>query len=111
MIPASIPPIRDLAGKTTAVSTDPNGHGTAMAGIIAAGVDNGTGIAGVAYDGVTVMPVTVMGADGIGYDSDIIDGHHTRSPTAPTSSSWPSAALASQWPSRMRSNYASGGTA
>ena len=68
----------DLAGKTTAASTDPNGHGTAMAGIIAAGVDNGTGIAGVAYDGVSVMPVTVMGADGTGYDSDIIDGHRVR---------------------------------
>ena len=53
---------------------DPNGHGTAMAGIIAAGVDNGTGIAGVAYDGVTIMPVTVIGADGTGRDIDIIAG-------------------------------------
>ena len=30
---------------------DPNGHGTAMAAIVAAGVDNATGIAGVGYRG------------------------------------------------------------
>ena len=55
-------------------TTDPNGHGTAMAGIIAAATDNGQGIAGVGYAGVKVMPVTVLGADGIGQDSDIIEG-------------------------------------
>ncbi|MFZ5854973.1 MAG: S8 family serine peptidase [Chloroflexota bacterium] len=54
--------------------TDPNGHGTWMAGIIAAATDNGEGIAGVAYAGVQVMPVTVLGADGTGLDSDIIEG-------------------------------------
>ena len=32
------------------------------------------GIAGVAYDGVQVMPVPVLGADGTGQDSDIIEG-------------------------------------
>ncbi len=32
------------------------------------------GIAGVGYDGVKVMPVTVLGADGTGQDSDIIAG-------------------------------------
>ncbi len=55
-------------------TTDPNGHGTWMAGIIAAATDNGTGIAGVGYAGVRVMPVTVLGADGLGQDSDIIEG-------------------------------------
>ena len=45
-----------------------------MAGIVAAETDNGTGIAGVGYAGVKVMPVTVLGADGIGQDSDIIEG-------------------------------------
>ncbi|MBI2764162.1 MAG: S8 family serine peptidase, partial [Chloroflexi bacterium] len=54
--------------------TDPNGHGTWMAGIVAAATDNGEGIAGVAYSGVQVMPVTVLGADGTGLDSDIIEG-------------------------------------
>ena len=55
-------------------STDPNGHGTAMAGIVAAETNNAEGIAGVGYAGVTVMPVTVLGADGTGQDSDIIEG-------------------------------------
>src|SRR3954453_9657139 len=53
---------------------DPNGHGTAMASIVAAGTDNGTGIAGVGYQGVSVMPVKVLGADGNGQDSDIVRG-------------------------------------
>ncbi len=76
----------DLAGQFADTSTfynaidptsgvsDPNGHGTQMAGIIAANTNNATGIAGVAYDGVTVMPVTVMGANGTGTDIDIIAG-------------------------------------
>jgi hypothetical protein len=53
---------------------DPNGHGTAMAGIVAAATDNGIGIAGIGFDGVRVMPVTVLDADGLGQDSDIIEG-------------------------------------
>ena len=53
---------------------DPNGHGTAMAGIVAAETNNGIGVAGVGYDGVRVMPITVLGADGTGQDSDIIQG-------------------------------------
>ncbi|HEY3091867.1 MAG TPA: S8 family serine peptidase, partial [Vicinamibacterales bacterium] len=55
-------------------TTDPNGHGTWMAGIVAASTDNGIGIAGIGYAGVRVMPVTVLGADGTGSDSDIISG-------------------------------------
>jgi thermitase len=58
----------------SAGTTDPNGHGTAMAGIVAAKTNNGAGIAGVGYAGVKVMPVTVLGADGTGQDSDIING-------------------------------------
>ena len=53
---------------------DANGHGTWMASIAAATVNNGTGIAGVGYDGVSVMPVKVLSADGTGQDSDIISG-------------------------------------
>ncbi len=53
---------------------DPNGHGTAMASIVAAQTDNGVGVAGVGYSGVSVMPVKVLGADGTGQDSDIVAG-------------------------------------
>src|SRR5207249_11711985 len=54
--------------------TDPNGHGTWMAGILGSETNNGAGIAGVAYDGVRIVPVRVLGADGTGLDSDIITG-------------------------------------
>ena len=53
---------------------DPNGHGTWMAGIVAAHTDNGEGIAGVAFAHVKVLPITVLGADGRGYDSAIVSG-------------------------------------
>ena len=55
-------------------TTDPNGHGTWLAGIVAAQTDNGEGIAGVAYAGVKLVPVQVIGANGEGQDSDIIAG-------------------------------------
>src|SRR5437879_9230890 len=75
----------DLAGKVVPGTsildgsngmTDPSGHGTWLAGIIAAQTDNVPveGIAGVAYAGVTVMPVTVLNVAGEGQDSDIIAG-------------------------------------
>jgi subtilisin family serine protease len=73
----------DLAGNLVAgasmidgasATSDPNGHGTAMAGIVAAETGNGAGIAGVGYAGVRVMPITVLGADGTGQDGDIING-------------------------------------
>ena len=55
-------------------TADANGHGTWVASIAAANVDNGLGIAGVGYAGVSVMPVKVLSADGTGQDSDIIAG-------------------------------------
>jgi subtilisin family serine protease len=54
--------------------TDPSGHGTALAGIIAAQTGSAEGIAGVAFAGVRVMPVTVLNANGEGWDSDVIAG-------------------------------------
>src|SRR4029078_8922983 len=75
-------PQHALAGKLvsgtslvgTSATTDPNGHGTAMAGIVAAAADNGIGIAGVGYNGVSIMPVCVLGAEASGRDSDVIEG-------------------------------------
>ena len=54
--------------------TDPHGHGTQVAGIVAANTDNAAGAAGVAFAGVQVMPVTVLDANGEGLDSDVIAG-------------------------------------
>ncbi|MGB9082590.1 MAG: S8 family serine peptidase, partial [Desulfuromonadaceae bacterium] len=53
---------------------DPSGHGTWLAGIAAAATDNGAGIAGIAFGGVQIMPVSVLNAGGTGQDSDIIAG-------------------------------------
>src|SRR2546425_7245783 len=55
-------------------TVDPNGHGTAMAGIAAAKVDNLIGIAGVAYNDAPVAPVQVLRSDGTGLDSDVVAG-------------------------------------
>jgi hypothetical protein len=55
---------------------DSTGHGTWLAGIVAARTDTSPleGIAGVAFAGVQVMPVTVLNANGEGLDSDVIAG-------------------------------------
>ncbi len=51
---------------------DDNGHGTHVAGIIGA-INNAIGVVGVAPK-VSLMPVKVLGANGSGYYSDIIEG-------------------------------------
>lgn len=55
-------------------NSDPNGHGTALAGIAAANVNNAVGVAGVAYARATVSSVQVLQPDGTGLDSDVIAG-------------------------------------
>jgi subtilisin family serine protease len=50
-------------------ATDDNGHGTAVASIIAA-ANNGVGLTGAAYD-AELMILKVLNADGAGYASDI----------------------------------------
>ncbi len=58
-------------------STDPNeamdvfGHGTSVAGVIAAAPNNGVGIPGLGFP-ARIVPVRVYGADGDGQDSDLI---------------------------------------
>ncbi|MEU4290928.1 S8 family serine peptidase [Kribbella sp. NPDC026596] len=52
---------------------DDNGHGTMVAGIIAASTNNGAGVAGVGWSS-KVMPVKVAGANGIANDLDLVEG-------------------------------------
>jgi len=52
---------------------DDNGHGTAVAGVIGATGNNGTGIAGMDW-ATRIMPVKVVDASGSGYTSDIAKG-------------------------------------
>lgn len=52
---------------------DEDGHGTHVAGIIAAASDNGIGVSGAA-PGVVVMPVKVMGDDGSILEQTVAEG-------------------------------------
>lgn len=60
-------------GIAAGAASDDNGHGSMVSGIIAAGTDNGTGIAGVAWN-AKVMPVKVLDSNGYGDDSNVVDG-------------------------------------
>lgn len=51
---------------------DPQGHGTHVAGIVAARAGNGRGGAGIAPQ-ARVMPLRVLDADGAGWNSDIAE--------------------------------------
>jgi subtilisin family serine protease len=72
----------DLAGRLDLVNAkdfvdggapdDTNGHGTHVAGIVAANHDNGVGVAGIAPK-ATVLPVRALDANGDGEWADVLD--------------------------------------
>jgi subtilisin family serine protease len=53
--------------------TDGYGHGTHVAGTIAASTNNALGVASIA-PGVTIMPIKVLDSNGYGFWSDFLDG-------------------------------------
>ncbi|MCO5168344.1 MAG: S8 family serine peptidase [Planctomycetes bacterium] len=69
---ARLVPGYDFVNQTATLSDD-NGHGTAMAGIIAAEGDNGEGVVGVAY-GARVLPIKVADAMGVASVADVAAG-------------------------------------
>jgi len=52
---------------------DDNGHGTHVAGIVAAVANNATGVAGAA-PGVKILPVKVLNSQGSGWSDDVAQG-------------------------------------
>jgi serine protease len=63
----------DFVDGTEGTATDENGHGTHVAGTIAAITGNGAGVSAVAPD-ARILPVRVLGANGTGYMSDAASG-------------------------------------
>ena len=61
------------ARSSSALAQDDNGHGTHVAGTIAAVTNNGVGVAGVA-PGARVLPVKVLDAAGEGSETDVARG-------------------------------------
>ncbi len=53
--------------------SDDHGHGTMVAGVVAARANNGIGVAGACWR-CSVMPVKVIGANGLGSAADIAEG-------------------------------------
>lgn len=69
----SVLPGKDYVNAGSDARIDPNGHGTHVAGVIAAHVNNGLGIAGAAPD-VRILPIRVLDANGGGVASNVAKG-------------------------------------
>jgi serine protease len=63
----------DLVGRCGSGQADGHGHGTHVAGIIAARAGNAVGVAGLAQ-GTKILPVRALGNDGSGSDVDVASG-------------------------------------
>lgn len=61
----------DVTAGAAGVSSDPEGHGTAVASIIGAAANNGRGIAGALWN-VTIVPYKVVDQSGTIYESSVI---------------------------------------
>lgn len=68
-----VAPGRDLVDESGTGGTDPHGHGTHVAGVIAAQATNGVGGAGLAR-GARILPIRVLDAQGRGYDAEVAEG-------------------------------------
>lgn len=67
-------PGRDMTTRAVLpADTDPNGHGTHLAGIVGAIADNERGGSGTA-PGVAILPVRVLDASGAGFSSQVAAG-------------------------------------
>lgn len=78
------PSYADFAGKVrmdlgydfvnhSKVAWDDNGHGSHVAGIIAAGNDNTYGMTGIS-ESASIIPIKILDADGLGQTSDLVSG-------------------------------------
>lgn len=66
-----LPGFNTEAGGTD--TTDTIGHGTWVAGTIAASINNSAGVAGIA-SGVNILPIKVTDTEGTGYTSSVVAG-------------------------------------